>query len=205
VRILVADDDPVFRSLLQGVLEKWGHHVTLCRDGVEAWEALQEPGSFEMAVLDWMMPGLNGLDLCRNLRRAEGSKALYVILATSRGQPEDVVRGLDEGADDYLVKPLDLEELRARVGVGQRILDLQAALAERVRELEGALARVKQLHGLLPICSYCKKIRNDEDYWEQLEAYLGKHTDAQFSHGICPACYERVVKPQLEVLRDRKT
>src|SRR5438105_4818844 len=109
--------------------------------------------------------------------------------------------GLGAGADDYIVKPFEREELRARVQVGFRMLALQAALADRVRELEEALTRVKQLQGLLPICSYCKKVRDDRNYWQQVETYIEGHSDAQFTHGICPECREKYVEPELERLR----
>ena len=117
---------------------------------------------------------------------------MYVILLTGRDSRADLVAGLDAGADDYLVKPFDLEELRARVHVGIRVLTLQERLAARVIELQSALANVKQLSGLLPICSYCKRIRSDQDYWEQVDSYVAHHSDVKFSHGICPSCFEAV-------------
>lgn len=107
------------------------------------------------------------------------------------------MRGLDAGADDYIIKPFNREELRARVKVGVRILDLQNNLAGRVSELERAMAGVKQLQGLLPICCYCKKIRDDQNYWQQVEGYISRHSEAQFSHGVCPDCFEKIVKPEL--------
>ncbi len=103
-----------------------------------------------------------------------------------------MIAGLDAGADDYIIKPFDTDELRARMAVGVRVLSLQEKLAERVDELQTALANVKQLRGLLPICSYCKRIRGDDQYWQQVEGYIAEHSDAQFSHGICPACYKNV-------------
>jgi DNA-binding response OmpR family regulator len=111
-----------------------------------------------------------------------------------------VVAGLQAGGDDYVTKPFDREELHARVKVGLRILQLQMNLADRVRELEEALASVKQLQGLLPICSYCKKIRDDQNYWQQVEGYISEHSGAVFSHGICPECYDKFVRPELKKL-----
>ena len=117
--------------------------------------------------------------------------SLYVILLTARDARADVVAGLDAGADDYLIKPFDLEELRARVQVGRRLVALQDRLADRVAELQEALTKVKQLNGLLPICAYCKRIRTDQNYWEQVEHYVAEHSEAQFSHGICPPASTR--------------
>jgi YesN/AraC family two-component response regulator len=117
---------------------------------------------------------------------------MYLMLLTSLESKGHIVAGLDAGADDYLVKPFDPEELRARINVGVRVLSLQERLADRVKELQEALANVKVLHGLLPICSYCKRIRGDDQYWQQVEGYIAQHSDAQFSHGICPTCYATV-------------
>jgi response regulator RpfG family c-di-GMP phosphodiesterase len=117
---------------------------------------------------------------------------MYLILVTARESSGDIVAGLDAGADDYVIKPFVAEELRARVAVGVRVLTLQERLAERVAELQAALLSVKQLRGLLPICSYCKRIRGDDQYWQQVEGYIAEHSDAQFSHGICPTCYVAV-------------
>jgi DNA-binding response OmpR family regulator len=131
--------------------------------------------------------------------------SMYMILLTSRDHIKDVLAGFEAGADDYLVKPCDPEELRARVRVGRRVVELQSALASHVAELQEALTRVRQLQGLLPICSYCKAIRNDQNYWEQLETYVSDHSEANFSHGICPSCYQKIMKPQLEDLAADKS
>ena len=126
------------------------------------------------------------------MRRELPLANMYLMLLTARESRGDLVAGLDAGADDYITKPFDAEELRARVQVGVRVLTLQKSLAERVEELQAALSNVKQLRGLLPICSYCKRIRGDDQYWQQLEGYIAEHSDAQFSHGICPTCYAAV-------------
>jgi response regulator RpfG family c-di-GMP phosphodiesterase len=119
-------------------------------------------------------------------------------MLTACDSREDLIEGLLAGADDYVAKPFDPRELRARLAVGMRVLGLQQALANRVNELESALAQIKTLQGLLPICSYCKRIRNDKNYWQQIESYVSEHSEAEFSHGICPQCYENIVKPDLE-------
>ena len=119
---------------------------------------------------------------------------MYLILLTSRDSRADVVAGLNAGADDYLVKPFDPDELRARLQVGVRVLRLQERLADRVAELETAVSTVKRLQGLIPICSYCKRIRSEGNDWEQLESYISEHSDAQFSHGICPPCLDAALR-----------
>jgi phosphoserine phosphatase RsbU/P len=198
LRVLIADDDPVSLRILQGSLERWGYGVAVATNGNDAWQALSEPGGPPMAVLDWMMPGMDGLTICRRTRALPRGGAMYLILVTARSDRVDVVSGLEAGANDYVTKPFHHAELRARVAVGVRVLELQKRLADRVRDLENALKQVKQLRGLLPICMYCKRIRNDEDYWQQVETYISNHSEAEFSHGICPDCYEKMLKAQGE-------
>jgi DNA-binding response OmpR family regulator len=200
MRILIAEDDAVSRRRLEATLQKWGYEVLAVEDGLAAWEVLQGEMPPPLAILDWMMPGMDGIEVCRKVRERSPSRPLYIIVLTARGSREDVVAGLQAGGDDYVTKPFDREELHARVKVGLRVLQLQMNLADRVRELEEALARVKQLQGLLPICSYCKRIRADQNYWQQVEGYISEHSDAVFSHGICPECYDKFVKPELEKL-----
>ena len=201
MRILVADDESVSRRTLQSMLEDWGYSVSVCADGAVAWELLQRADAPPLVILDWVMPRMDGLEVCHKLRAVSTPCPTYVLLVTSKDQNADIVTGLDAGADDYVAKPFNREELRARVQVGVRVVELQRRLAERVRELEAALADVKHLSGLLPICAYCKKIRNDQNYWQQVESYVSEHSEAQFSHGICPDCYETVVKTELSHLR----
>jgi sigma-B regulation protein RsbU (phosphoserine phosphatase) len=147
-----------------------------------------------------MMPGMTGLEICERARQKVETASVYLILLTARGDRADLVRGLEAGANDFVIKPYDRDELRARVQVGMRVVELRASLAQRVKELEGALKRVKQLQGLLPICSYCKKIRDDRNYWQRVENYISEHSEVTFSHGICPDCYKKLVKPELEKL-----
>ncbi len=203
MKLLVADDDATSRKMLEAILQKWGYEVVVARDGAEAWQALQAGDAPELAVLDWMMPEMDGVEVCRRVRAGGRTPPTYVVLLTARGSRADVVTGLEGGADDYITKPFDRGELRARISVGLRIVELQRSLAARVRELEDALSRVKLLQGLLPICSYCKKIRNDRNYWQQVEGYITDHSEAQFSHSICPECYEKIVRPELEKLPPR--
>jgi len=126
--VLIAEDDPIFRRVLQGWFQKWQYRVTVAGNGLDAWQALQEEDAPQMAVLDWMMPGMDGIELCRKIRSHNEGPYRYLLLLTARDDRQDVVTGLNAGADDYLTKPFDAEELRARVRSGRRILELQHAL-----------------------------------------------------------------------------
>jgi DNA-binding response OmpR family regulator len=192
MKVLIAEDDPVSRRLLQAALVKWGYEVTTTNNGKEAWQALQTADAPSLLILDWLMPEVDGVEICREARKMPALKSSYIILLTSRGSKEDIVKGLEAGADDYVTKPFDHGELRARVQVGSRVVELQSALADRVEELEEAIASVKTLQGLLPICCYCKKIRDDGNYWHRVESYISGHANVRFSHGICPDCSEKL-------------
>jgi DNA-binding response OmpR family regulator len=187
MRILIADDDVVLRHAVKTHLQRWAFDVVECADGSQAWQLMQTSPP-PIAVIDWEMPGLDGPTLCQELRSTPALAATYVILLTGKETRQDVISGLESGADDYIKKPVDWDEFRARVQIGCRTVGLQQALAARVIELQGALANVRKLSGLLPICAYCKRIRNDKDYWQQIESFVGEHSDAQFSHSICPPC-----------------
>lgn len=190
MRVLIAEDDAVNAQLLTALLDSWGYDLVLVRDGIEALTVLERDRTLQLALLDWELPGMDGPDVCRRIRELRGDRPTYVILLTSRREKTDVVAGLDAGADDYLGKPFDPSELRARLHAGSRIIDLQQRLAGKIQELERALAEVRTLSGLLPICSYCKSIRDDSNYWHQVEQYVGKHADVRFTHGICPTCFQ---------------
>ena len=189
MKILVADDDRIAATVLAQTLRQWEFDVTVADDGAEALRHLQsEVATPTLAILDWMMPQLEGADVCRRVRLEMPWANMYLMLLTSLESKDRIIAGLEAGADDYLIKPFDPDELRARINVGIRVLALQERLAERVNQLEDALTNVKQLHGLLPICSYCKRIRGDDQYWTAVESYIAERSDAQFSHGICPPC-----------------
>ena len=196
MRILLADDDEVSCLALEALLTKRGYEVTAVTDGLEAWDVLQGDDPPRLAILDWMMPELDGVEICRRARANPKLKGVYLILLTSRDSHEHIVLGLQAGASDYVTKPFHNDELEARVNVGAQVIQLQTELANRVRDLETALEQVKQLQGLLPMCSYCKKIRDEENYWQRVEDYIIAHSDATCSHGICPDCWEKVVKPE---------
>lgn len=188
MRVLIADDDPVLRHALKAQLAAWQYTSVVATNGKQAWQVLQHADPPLLAVVDWNMPGIDGVDLCRDIRATPALSAMYLILLTGNQDQKDVVAGLESGADDYITKPFSWDELRARLRIGSRIVGLQQALAARVDELQQALVNVKRLSGLLPICAYCKRIRNNQDYWMQVERYLAEHSEAEFSHGICPEC-----------------
>ena len=186
VKILIAEDEPLSRRLLQHVLTEHGHEVIVTSDGVQAWEVLQADDAPHLAVVDWMMPGLTGLQLCNLVHEAPDADLKYLILLTAKGEKADIVRGLAAGANDYVTKPFDKDELRARVEVGVRVIQLQIRLADRIRELQEALAHVNQLKGIIPICAQCKKIRDDQNYWQRVEKYIAKNVDAKIHPRALP-------------------
>src|SRR3984885_9709907 len=189
--VLVADDLDVNRKLLRSLLTADGYDVIEASDGVEALEILQGATGPIVGLIDWEMPKMEGIEVCREVRKIENPPPIYLILLTVRDSKQDTVTGLKAGANDYITKPFDKTELLARVAIGRQMVQLQQTLTERVAELGEALISVKQLGGLLPICSYCKKIRDDKNYWQQVETYIGRHSEVLFSHGICPECLTR--------------
>jgi DNA-binding response OmpR family regulator len=191
MRILIAEDESVSRLALQRAVGRWGYEGIAVDRGTLAWELLRQPDGPRLALLDWEIPEITGPELCLKLRQLAPEQPHYLILLTARDHPDDIAAGLKSGANDYLTKPFQPVELEARLSVARRTLELQSHLADRVRELEQALAQVKQLRGMLPICAWCKKVRDDQNYWLQVEEYLSQHTEVIFSHGICPACMAR--------------
>jgi sigma-B regulation protein RsbU (phosphoserine phosphatase) len=187
VKILAVEDDAVSRAVLRKALRRLKHDVVEAADGEEAWQKLQDE-PVRVVVSDWMMPRSDGLDLCRRIRAQPGKDYTYFILLTSRDATEENQRASAEaGVDDFLTKPLDLTELWTRLRVAERILHYTT--------------QVRQLEELLPICSYCKKIRDDQNYWQQMEGYINERTGSEFSHSVCPDCYTRVVVPEIEKIK----
>jgi len=196
-RILVAEDHYVSRHLLERNLQNWGFDVITAQDGVAAAEILAGPDAPSLAILDWMMPLMDGVEVCQRVRQNHNAPYIYLLMLTAKSQKDEIATGLDAGADDYVIKPFDPDELRARLKVGQRVVELERALEKRVRDLETALNDVKRLKTLLPICMYCKSVRDDKDYWRQIDEYIYTETGTDFSHGICPTCLEKISKGQL--------
>jgi phosphoserine phosphatase RsbU/P len=204
VKLLIAEDHEGSRRLLTVLARQWGYDTLDVADGDMAWESFQGVDPPPLALLDRSMPGMDGLEICRRLRASQELASTYVILVTARASSDEVVGGLDEGADDYVCKPFQREELRARVAVGARMVVLQRSLADRVGELEKALGLVTQLRGLLPICAWCNRIRDGENQWQRVETYVAERSDTRFSHSICPDCREKHARPHIERARQQR-
>lgn len=203
MRILIVDDDPVARRILQDAVGGLGHDVTLAEDGREAWALVQrEP--IDILMTDWVMPEMDGLELCRRVRAREDAPFTYVMLVTQRSATDDVVAGIMDGADDFLTKPYERAELRARLHAAERVVELERSLAERVRDLETALEEVATLRRLLPMCMYCKSVRDEKQVWDELEEYLREHANMDCTHSICPTCYDDRVRPMLDEYHKEK-
>jgi sigma-B regulation protein RsbU (phosphoserine phosphatase) len=203
MRILIAEDDATSRIVLATVLTKDGYDVTATDDGGAAWEVLQKPEAPRLAILDLMMPGIDGLELVRRVRAIPSVAPPYLIIVSTKSEKSDVIAALDAGANDYLTKPFDPGELRARIEVGRRMIEMRFELNEKVTQLKQALAEVRTLKGIVPICANCKNVRDDQGYWNRVESYLNEHTEADFTHAVCPDCMKRLY-PQFDTDSDVK-
>ena len=179
MKILIAEDDPVSVKILQFTLEHYGHEVIAAANGTEAWEKFDaEP--VRVIVSDWMMPGLDGLQLCQKVRERPKTDYTYFILLTAINTGRDNLRqAMSAGIDDFLTKPLDREAILMRLRVAERILEFTT--------------QIRVLKELIPICMYCKRVRDDSNYWDQVENYIHEHTGSNFSHGICPPCFDKQI------------
>jgi DNA-binding response OmpR family regulator len=192
MRILIAEDVSTSRRMLAAMLRTAGHEPMETVDGFRAWEELQKSDAPRLVVLDWMMPEMDGLEILRRVRALPTDRPPYILMLTSRTEKAEIIAALDAGANDYLSKPYDAGELRARIEVGSRALELQDALANKIEELRRALAEIKTLRCIAPICSICKDIRDDSAYWRLVEAYVREHPETEFSRGICPECMKKL-------------
>lgn len=202
MRILIAGADQSTCRELEAVCRTNGYQPVAAANAREAVEAAQGPEPPAMALIDSASPAWEIQPLIARLRQVRtGEAPLYIILLAPRSASGEEPGDVPDDVDDWVTCPIDPRELRARLRLGRRLLRLQNALTERVIELESALGRVKSLQGLLPMCSYCKRIRNDRNYWQQVESYIAEHSNAEFTHGICPHCYETIVKREMERLQ----
>ena len=183
MKALVVEDDPIARAVLEATLRKLGHESTAVTDGQAAWDLLQRQ-AFRLIISDWMMPQMDGLELCRRVRARGGEYVSFILLTGQTATVQNRTAAVEAGVDDFLTKPVNVDELWMRLHVAARILEFTR--------------QVRQLQEFLPICSYCKKIREDENYWGRVEDYINSHTGAKLSHSICPDCYTRVVIPEMK-------
>ncbi|MBI4867192.1 MAG: response regulator transcription factor [Candidatus Wallbacteria bacterium] len=193
MRVLIAEDERSVLSYLEGLVREWGFEVEGYENGQQAFDALAGQDGPKLLLLDWMLPGLTAIDITQKLRAVETDVPHYVIIITVLGGQEKLAEAFAVGVNDFIAKPFGMLELQARLEAGARTIQLQEKLVARARELEDALSNVKTLRGLLPICSYCKSVRDDKNYWQQVEKYLSAHAEVRFTHGICPECLSRVV------------
>ncbi len=205
LRILIAEDDPSIHRLLSSLLAEWGYEVVPARDGAEAWALMVRDDAPWLGLVDWNMPGMTGIEVIRRVRGLRQSYRPYLLLLTARDKPDDILEGLRAGASDYITKPFDNEQLQARLQVGAEVVTLQMELATKVAELQEALDHVNRLQDMLPICAYCRKVRDDQNYWLTVEEYLTSVSGTHFSHGICPDCYAKYARPEMLDQLKRRT
>ena len=196
--ILIVDDNPKNIQVLGGILRK-EYNLGIATDGKQAIEMVEKIHP-DLILLDVMMPEMDGYEACGKIKKSEHSK-IPIIFLTARTETEDIVKGFDVGAQDYVTKPFNTAELLARVHTHVELKKARDARESLIKDLENALSEVKQLSGLLPICSYCKKIRDDKGYWEKVDVYIHKHSEADISHSICPECAKEHY-PDLDIYDD---
>lgn len=190
-RILIVDDDPQNIQIVANTLQNEGYQMAYAQDGRIALEKVKEI-KFDLILLDVMMPEIDGLEVCKTLKSSPGKRDIPVIFLTVKDEMKDIVKGFEAGAADYLIKPFHSAELLARVRTHLTLKKTRDREKDLISKLKAALAKVKQLSVLLPICSGCKKIRDDEGYWQQLEHYLSSRSEIQFTHSFCPECIKKI-------------
>ncbi len=185
MKVLAIEDQPVAALQLAAALRALGHEPECVKDGLAAWQEIERQ-HYRVVVSDWRMQGVDGLELCRMIRQRGGDYVYFILISTAGVTHETRKEALKAGVDDFLAKPIDPDELGMRLHVAERIL--------------GFTAQLKKLESILPICSYCRRVRDDKKYWTELESYVNERDGTRFSHGVCPGCYDRVVVPQLKEL-----
>jgi DNA-binding response OmpR family regulator len=202
--ILIVDDIGKNIQVLAGILKNEKYAISFATDGQQALEMI-ESEDYNLILLDIMMPKMDGFEVCKKIKQMEGKKDIPIIFLTAKAQQQDITEGFKIGAVDYIVKPCHAGELKARVATHLQLKSAKDLISEQNgilkdknqeleqlnRELAASLEKIKTLEGIIPICCICKKIRDDKGYWEQIEAYISKHSPAQFSHGICPDCLDK--------------
>jgi len=186
MKVLLIENDPISRLYMEASLATLGLVSEIAESGDEARRILVSEPSIRLVVCDWMMPDQTGLQLCRWVRSRKMEYVYFILYTPYDASKENEDAAIDAGVDDFLQKPVNLRELRIRLHVARRILD--------------SAAHIRELQGLVPICSYCKSVRDDEDYWQRIEQYVSARTGSEFTHSVCPACYEDHVIPQLEAM-----
>ncbi len=189
--IAIVDDTLANLKALFDALEIANFRVLVYTDGPSALAVIPQVKP-DLILLDVLMPGLDGYQVCSQLKTDESTKDIPVLFMSALDEIFDIVCAFAAGGVDYITKPFRVEEVLARVHTHLTLRQLQQSLEERNRQLEEALAKVKVLRGLLPICANCKKIRDDQGYWTELEAYIESHSEADFTHGICPDCFKQL-------------
>lgn len=184
MNILIAEDEKVDQEILVATLRKLGHETMVTENGKQAWEAFRQRREIRMLIADWMMPEMDGLELCRRVRAARRPYYTYIAMLTAKRGKMNLLEAMDAGVDDFISKPFDPDLLAARLRVAERVLNLHQ--------------EVRQLERLLPICSYCKKIRDEQGSWWPIEQYISSRAGTDFSHGICPDCYENIAEPDMD-------
>lgn len=188
MKLLIAEDEYTTRLMVQVSLENWGYTVSSVEDGNQAWELLEKPEAPDVAILDWEMPGLDGIEVCRRIKELKRDNPIYVILLTARDSRNDILQGFDAGADDYMTKPFNDDELRARVRVAERLVTIQSSLSQTVDELKSALDLVDSLEGSLPVCTSCLKIEGEDHNWYTIDQCINERFDRRFTPDLCNNC-----------------
>lgn len=185
MKVLIVEDDPIARLYIEAALQQQNLDTVTAADGVAALDVIQSE-SIRLIVSDWMMPRMDGLELCRKVRERDGDYIYFIMLTQQSASPENEDLAIAAGVDDLLQKPVNPRELKMRLHVARRILEYTA--------------HIQRLESFIPICSYCKKVRDDQNYWQRIESYINERTGSEFSHSVCPDCYETEIVPQLRAL-----